>query len=51
MLREKPTLVSSTCEWSTAGDVDPVGETWPFTALSIATSAKGSGVFPPSLFL
>ena len=50
MLREKPTLVSSTCDWSTTGDVDPVGVTWPFTALLIAASAKGLGVFPPSLF-
>ena len=50
MLREKPTLVSSACEWSTAGDVDPVGAAWPFTTLLIAAYVEGSGVFPPSLF-
>ena len=50
MLREKPTLVSSACEWSTTREVDQVGATWPFTALLIAASAKGSDVFPPSLF-
>ena len=50
MLREKPTLVSSACEWSTTGDVDPVGKAWPFTTLLIVASTEGSGVSPPSLY-